>query len=416
MHQFITISTENYLKYTFILYNSLIKTNPKAYLKIFCDCKIFNKFFKDKPRCEAIVLPEIKSLGVARARFHIYYKSCKKPFVYLDSDMIVLEDLSELFEYDSIAACLDDLSLCTFIPDKAHPWKNAPELVNKVYITSGVFFAPAKYSNFFHIMYKASLDDAYWNKYSDPLLPHDNFMNAYINIEKIMIKGLDGYKYNWQGLISDSGYTVKLAKNKLINTKTNQPLSLVHLIGKIPPDAHIRQMPEDIGVFLLKMGLPGKSKKDDVIDRTYSDILNMYFSSITKESVDEEKFFPADDFFNVVINPFPASITAKPNENLKVKVEITNKSKYSYTSESLYPVNISYHIYDQNKQTVIFDGLRTRLPAVLEPNQSSIVDIHVLTPEYRGTYILECDLVKEGVAWFKQKNERPYKIIILNVT
>lgn len=364
MNLFITISTENYLKYTFLLYNSLITTNPKAHLKIFCDSRVFVKFFKDKPRCEAILLPEIRTRGVARARFHMYYKSCNIPFVYLDSDIIVLKNLSELFENNRFAACLDDTQ---------------------------------------------------WNKYSDPQLPHDHFMNAYLACEKIKVTGLDRYKYNWQGLVSDSGYAVKLVNNELINTKTNRPLSLAHLIGKIPPDTHIRQMPEDIGVFLLKMGLPEKNNSENEIGRTYGEILKMYFNAVTGVNVDEEQFTLEDDFFNIIINPFSTAITANRKESVKVKIEITNKSKYYYTSESHYPVNISYHIYDHNNVTIVFDGLRTRLPFDLEPNRSVTVEIFVLTPARPGTYLLEYDLVKEGVSWFKLKNDYPYKKITLKV-
>ena len=333
----------------------------------------------------------------------------------MDSDIIVLKDLSELFENDCIAAGVDDLSLCTSIQDKLHPWKNAPDLKNEIYINSGFVYFTEKYKKFFYRMYKSSLNNSCWEKYSDPLFPDNHFLCAFINLERIKIIRLDNYKYNWQGLASEKGYTIKLENNVLINTKTNEPVSLVHLSGKVPPDAHIRQMPDDIGSFLLKKTLPQLHEVGKKPHNIYDDILNMYFNLITRENLYEKQLVLEDDYYDVTIKPTPRGITSKPQESLKVEVEIINNSKSRYSSESSYPINISYHIYDQNKQTVIFDGLRTRLPKTIYPDEIFKTVISVISPEKGGNYLLQIDLVKEGIAWFQHRNKKNYKNVFLSV-
>jgi hypothetical protein len=65
------------------------------------------------------------------------------------------------------------------------------------------------------------------------------------------------------------------------------------------------------------------------------------------------------------------------------------------------PVRLSYHWLDGAGSAVVFDGERTLLPADLAPGGEAVVPARVTTDQLEpGAYILEIDLVHEGVRWF----------------
>lgn len=73
-------------------------------------------------------------------------------------------------------------------------------------------------------------------------------------------------------------------------------------------------------------------------------------------------------------------------------------------------VNLSYHWLDKNGNTIIWDGMRTYLPYDLyQQNKININAIVKATPN-PGEYILEFDLVQEGIAWFKDLGNETLRI------
>jgi hypothetical protein len=60
----------------------------------------------------------------------------------------------------------------------------------------------------------------------------------------------------------------------------------------------------------------------------------------------------------------------------------------------------SYHWLDASGATVVFDGLRTGLPAPLAAGRSCRMPVSVLAPPQPGEYELRFDLVHEGHRWF----------------
>ncbi len=48
----------------------------------------------------------------------------------------------------------------------------------------------------------------------------------------------------------------------------------------------------------------------------------------------------------------------------------------------------------------VHDGLRTPLRTALGPGEQTRVSLAVAAPSRPGGYVLEVDLVQEGVAWF----------------
>ena len=63
-------------------------------------------------------------------------------------------------------------------------------------------------------------------------------------------------------------------------------------------------------------------------------------------------------------------------------------------------VNLSYHVRAPDDAVLVNDGLRTPLPFDLSPERSVAFRARVALPEKPGRYLLEFDLVQEGVGWF----------------
>jgi glycosyltransferase involved in cell wall biosynthesis len=82
------------------------------------------------------------------------------------------------------------------------------------------------------------------------------------------------------------------------------------------------------------------------------------------------------------------------------RLTVANCSDEAWTSNELNPVHISYHWYDERGQLVHYDGLRTALPRTIAPGDRAEVTLRVHPPPDPGRYLLEIDMMREGVTWF----------------
>ena len=114
---------------------------------------------------------------------------------------------------------------------------------------------------------------------------------------------------------------------------------------------------------------------------------------------------PGDQF--VVVSPYvtpfyggsldvsatPASMGARLVTSVSLRVQ--NLSNFDWGSD----VNLSYHWLDASGKAVVWDGARTPL-AGIRINQVGSVQAQIAVPAVSGTYTLQYDIVREGVAWF----------------
>lgn len=85
------------------------------------------------------------------------------------------------------------------------------------------------------------------------------------------------------------------------------------------------------------------------------------------------------------------------------KVAVTNTSQATWPASGSTPVRLSYHWADATGATVVWDGVRTDLPADLPAGATIAVNMNIVAPPTSGTYTLRIDLVRDGVAWFSQR-------------
>jgi hypothetical protein len=62
--------------------------------------------------------------------------------------------------------------------------------------------------------------------------------------------------------------------------------------------------------------------------------------------------------------------------------------------------NASYHITTPSGAVFVWDGLRTALPATVAPGQAVTLGVIVKVPGTPGAFVVQFDVVQEGVAWF----------------
>jgi LCP family protein required for cell wall assembly len=81
---------------------------------------------------------------------------------------------------------------------------------------------------------------------------------------------------------------------------------------------------------------------------------------------------------------------------------IQNTGTTEWVRGATQPFYISYHWLDfDTKKTVVFDGERSFLPYdLVKPGETVNIDVNILSPEEPGNYVLQIDMVHEGVTWF----------------
>ncbi|HZP95167.1 MAG TPA: N-acetylmuramoyl-L-alanine amidase [Candidatus Limnocylindria bacterium] len=91
-----------------------------------------------------------------------------------------------------------------------------------------------------------------------------------------------------------------------------------------------------------------------------------------------------------------------------VPITVTNTSSFAWSAGGANPIHLSYHWSDSAGRTVVWDGLRTSLPADVAPGASASLQASLVFPTGTGTYTLRWDMVEEGVAWFSGKDVRTF--------
>ena len=70
-------------------------------------------------------------------------------------------------------------------------------------------------------------------------------------------------------------------------------------------------------------------------------------------------------------------------------------------------VALSYHWITKDGEPAVWDGARTPLPVAVEPGGEVVVEARLVAPESAGRFRLQWDMVREGVAWFSQRDPTP---------
>src|SRR5712691_10500706 len=89
-----------------------------------------------------------------------------------------------------------------------------------------------------------------------------------------------------------------------------------------------------------------------------------------------------------------------------VQITLGNTSNFTWPAAGGNPVTLSYHWLTNAGKTVVWDGLRTKLPADVPAGTLMQLQADLAFPSAIGTYTLRWDLVQEGISWFSGKGVR----------
>jgi hypothetical protein len=89
-----------------------------------------------------------------------------------------------------------------------------------------------------------------------------------------------------------------------------------------------------------------------------------------------------------------------------VPITLGNTSNFTWPAAGPNPVTLSYHWIDSAGQTVVWDGLRTKLATDVPAGQLAQLQVDLAFPSASDTYTLRWDLVQEGISWFSGKGVR----------
>ncbi|MGA7181526.1 MAG: FkbM family methyltransferase [Thiobacillaceae bacterium] len=100
------------------------------------------------------------------------------------------------------------------------------------------------------------------------------------------------------------------------------------------------------------------------------------------------------------------NINCSANQVLSVSVVLANLSAITVpslpTADGTGQILVSHHCTDEFGNMKIWDGLRTPLPADINPGEAIVMDVAVVAPPCLGRYFLQIDLVVENRGWLSQ--------------
>lgn len=248
----ITITTHNYALNTLRLVKSLKRLHTKCKITVYSDDATDELLFSQYG-VKLHFLPEIETLGVKRAKFLAYSHAAKGGgFIYMDSDILVLQSLDSLIRVSHFTACRDDMSECQYIIDKARPWKNHPQWTAERYFNSGVFAVPAGFDRFFDLILQEAMDDRDWNSIVVPGKLYDNhYLCAKVAQYDIQVCFISEHEYNWQGFRRFNELNCYVDEAGVLRNKPKgTPLRLVHFAGIQNIDAYLASLPTEITKIL----------------------------------------------------------------------------------------------------------------------------------------------------------------------
>ena len=118
-------------------------------------------------------------------------------------------------------------------------------------------------------------------------------------------------------------------------------------------------------------------------------------------------------FYQATLTAPPAlARPVAPGATVDVPITVQNRSQAGWCVDSQIPVFLSYHLRGAaggadgaaaGTTLIAFDNARTPLPGHLHPGTDTMVPLRVTAPTEPGDYLIEVDLVHEGMTWFADR-------------
>ena len=94
--------------------------------------------------------------------------------------------------------------------------------------------------------------------------------------------------------------------------------------------------------------------------------------------------------------------------SVRIKNE-SNETWYALPQGGLYSIHASYHIFDEDGEKLLYDGVRNPIIEAVDPGEEITMDVKISIPP-PGKYILKLSMLQEGAAWFYQAGDEGFDI------
>jgi len=111
------------------------------------------------------------------------------------------------------------------------------------------------------------------------------------------------------------------------------------------------------------------------------------------------------DSFKADITVTVASLTVEADEKITINVNVTNGGLLTWPAEAStkYPIRLGNHWLSSKGEILQIDDGRVGIIETVKPSQSVELLLSVRAPKETGDYLLELDMVREHIAWFKDR-------------
>ncbi len=116
---------------------------------------------------------------------------------------------------------------------------------------------------------------------------------------------------------------------------------------------------------------------------------------------------PGDPHDLAVIPPRTA-LTIGTTETIEVDLEVQNRGRIPWSADSGFA--LGYHWLTPAGEIVAWDGERTGFDRPLLPGESRVFRVLLRAPDRAGEYLLQWDVVQEGVLWVSEVDPTPVEL------
>lgn len=127
--------------------------------------------------------------------------------------------------------------------------------------------------------------------------------------------------------------------------------------------------------------------------------------NFTKKSLEKTSY-------SCIIEPEKKKYSSFEGERLQLHFRIKNTGREVWSSHGINPCLLSYHLLDKQGKIIKYDNRRFPFSEKVSPARTVEMTITVSSPLEEGKYILEFDLLREGIAWFKDYGSKTSKITL----
>ncbi len=114
--------------------------------------------------------------------------------------------------------------------------------------------------------------------------------------------------------------------------------------------------------------------------------------------------------YSALIQTEKKKLSAIEGARVQIQFSLKNTGTNSWNSQGKHPCLLSYHLQNENGETIQYDNRRFTLPGKVMPRQNIDLPIILRIPLKAGDYILEFDLLREGAAWFKDYGSKTVEV------